>query len=385
MANVGHFGFDPERLARVGGAISTDIQLERYDGAEIMVGRGGNVVLHEQFGWADRAGGRRIAKDQPFITMSAGKQFVSVLVLNRIERGDFSANTPVADLIPEFGAHGKKRITIAQVLTHTAGLTAMMPAIPPEAADKLDAMVMAACSALPECMPGKRVSYSAIVAFAVLAEVLRRAEGCRRSFTQLLDEDLFKPLRMLNSSLGVPAKVKEHLAPVVARDRRLGMFDPAMLEMLGNLLNADSEVPAGGYVSTVPDMFRFAEMLRRGGELDGVRILSPATVELVQKNQTGDFPNSLFDYTYEFRGWEPFPAYLGLGFMLRGEGVHPAPFGLLASPRTFGGLGAGSNVFWIDPVRDLSYVFFSSGLMEDSYSIERHQRLSDLVLAALVA
>jgi CubicO group peptidase (beta-lactamase class C family) len=130
-------------------------------------------------------------------------------------------------------------------------------------------------------------------------------------------------------------------------------------------------------------LFRFAEMLRRGGELDGARILSPAMIELVQINQTGDLPNSLMDYTYAFRGWEPFPAYLGLGFFLRGEGIHPTPFGTLASPETFGGLGAGSTCFWIDPIRDLSYVFMSSGLMEDSYSIERHQKLSDLVFAAL--
>jgi CubicO group peptidase (beta-lactamase class C family) len=108
-------------------------------------------------------------------------------------------------------------------------------------------------------------------------------------------------------------------------------------------------------------------------------------VQLIQQNQTRDWPNSLWDYTYDFRGWEPFPACLGVGFILRGEGVFPTPFGHLASPRTFGGLGAGSNVFWIDPVRDVSYVFFSSGLMEDSYSVERHQRLSDLVISALVA
>jgi CubicO group peptidase (beta-lactamase class C family) len=130
-------------------------------------------------------------------------------------------------------------------------------------------------------------------------------------------------------------------------------------------------------------LFRFAEMLRRGGELDGARILSPAMIELVQINQTGDLPNSLMDYTYAFRGWEPFPAYLGLGFFLRGEGIHPTPFGALASPETFGGLGAGSTCFWIDPIRDLSYAFLSSGLMEDSYSIERHQKLADLVFAAL--
>ena len=82
------------------------------------------------------------------------------------------------------------------------------------------------------------------------------------------------------------------------------------------------------------------------------------------------------------RGWPSFPANLGLGFFLRGEGTFPTPFGLLASPSTFGGFGAGSNAFWIDPVTDITYAFLSSGLMEDSYSVERHMRLSDMVHAA---
>jgi CubicO group peptidase (beta-lactamase class C family) len=377
-------GFDPERLARLSSVIQGDIDAERYDGCELMIGRGGAVVYHEALGWADRAAGRRVEPRQPFVTMSTGKQFVAVLVLNRMERGDFSLNTPVADIIPEFGARGKQRITIAQMLTHTAGMPAMLPPIPPELAGNLEAVVAATCAALPECLPGTCVKYSALVAHAVLAEVVRRVEGSRRSFRQLVDEDLFVPLGMKSSSLGVRADLASRLAPVVARDRRRGLFEPEMLEMFGALMNAESEVPAGGYVSTVPDLFRFAEMLRHGGELDGVRLLSPATVELVQVNQTGDRPNSLWDYTYDFRGWEPFPANLGLGFFLRGEGIHPAPFGLLASPQTFGGLGAGSACFWIDPARDISYAFLSTGLMEDSYSLERHQRLADLVFAALV-
>ncbi|MFI5367308.1 MAG: serine hydrolase domain-containing protein [Candidatus Binatia bacterium] len=376
--------FDPQRLQRVSDAIQRDIDAERYDGCELIVGRSGTVAYHEHFGWADRAAQRPVERDQPFISMSVGKQFVVALILNRVERGEILLTTPVADVIPEFGARGKARITIAQMLTHTAGMPVMLPPMPPELIGNLEAVVAATCAALPECLPGRRVNYSAIVAHAVLAEVLRRLDGRRRSFQQRVAEDLFHPLGMTSTALGVPATLATRLAPVVARFREAGLFDPLQMEMFAAMMTAESEIPAGGYVSTASDVFRFAEMLRRGGTLDGVRILSPAMVELVQVNQTGEQPNSLWDYTYAMRGWEPFPAYLGLGFFLRGEGIHPTPFGTLASPRTFGGLGAGSNVFWIDPVRDVSYVFLSSGLMEDSHSLDRHQRLSDLVLAALV-
>jgi CubicO group peptidase (beta-lactamase class C family) len=378
-------GFDMDRLGRLSTAIEGDIEAERYDGCEVIVGRGDTVVYHEHFGWADRKARRRVEEDQPFMTMSVGKQFVVTLVLNRVERGDLALTTRVADVIPEFAARGKDRITIAQLLTHTAGLPAMLPPLPPEQVGNLEAVVAATCAALPECLPGDRINYSAVVAHAVLAEVVRRVEAPKRSFRQIVDEDLFKPLGMTNSALGARADLAKRLAPVVARDRRHGLFEPEMLELFGELMTEESEIPAGGYISTAADIHRFAAMLRRGGELDGVRILSPSTVDLVQVNQTGDRPNSLWDYTYAFRGWEPFPAYLGLGFFLRGEGIHPTPFGTLASPPTFGGIGAGSSVFWIDPVRDVSYVFLSSGLMEDSYSLERHQRLSDLVFAALVS
>ena len=79
-----------------------------------------------------------------------------------------------------------------------------------------------------------------------------------------------------------------------------------------------------------------------------------------------------------------FPAYLGLSFFLRGKGHFPTPHGLTASPGTFGGMGAGSTLFWVDPERDLTFVFLSAGLLEDGRSILRHQRLSDMVIASVV-
>ena len=164
-----------------------------------------------------------------------------------------------------------------------------------------------------------------------------------------------------------------------------GLFGPSEVDGIGALFGIPgAEIPAGGYLTTLADLARFVEMLRRGGELDGARILSPAMLELATRNHTGDKPNSLLDYTVQMRGWEPFPAAIGLGFFIRGEGVIPGFFGNLCSPRTFGGLGAGSTAFWVDPARDLTFSFLSVGLMEDSYHLERVSRLSDIVVSALV-
>jgi CubicO group peptidase (beta-lactamase class C family) len=377
-------GFDPDRLERIAAVAEEDVAVERYDGCEIVVARGGVVAFHRQVGFAERASGRRVEPAQPFVTMSIGKQLTVAAVFQRIERGDFTLTTPVAEVIPEFAQRGKGGITIAHLLTHTSGLTMMLPPMPLELAGNLEAVVQATCASLPEFRAGSRVSYCVLVAHAILAECVLRADGGRRPFRQIVSEDLFRPLGMSETSLGCPDRMKPRLAPVVARDRRLGLFDPVFLETLGGTLADDTEIPAGGYVTTAPDMHRFAEMLRRGGELDDVRILSPATVEAFQVNRTGDEPNTLWAYAEAMRGWAPFPAWLGLGFFLRGEGLFPTPFGQLASPVTFGGFGAGSTAFWIDPITDVTYVFLSSGLMEDSYSVERHMRLSDLVHAAIV-
>ena len=86
----------------------------------------------------------------------------------------------------------------------------------------------------------------------------------------------------------------------------------------------------------------------------------------------------------EVRGWDEWPAFLGLGFYLRGEGIFPCYHGSLASPGTYGHAGAGSAMFWVDPVRDMSFVGLTAGLLEESYSIERWQKLSDLALMSIV-
>jgi CubicO group peptidase (beta-lactamase class C family) len=323
-------GFDPDRLERLAAAVEDDVAAERYDGCEIVVARGGVVAFHRQLGFAERASRRRVERAQPFVTMSIGKQLTVAATFQRIERGDFALTTPVAELVPGFAGRGKGGITIAHLLTHTSGLPMMLPPMPPELAGNLEAVVQATCASLPEFRAGSRVSYCVLVAHAMLAECVRRADGGRRPYRHILAEDLFRPLGMTDTSLGCPDRTKARLAPVVARDRRPGLFDPVFLETLGGTLVEDTEIPAGGYVTTAPDMHRFAEMLRRGGELDGVRILSPATIEAFQLNRTGDEPNTIWAYAETMRGWAPFPAFLGLGFFLRGEGIFPTPFGLLA-------------------------------------------------------
>lgn len=378
-------GFDAERLERVIRAIDADIEAERYDGAAICVARRGRIALSAHRGYADRAAGKMLEPRSVFVSMSIGKQFANVIVLNRIERGDLRLMMPVGELIPEFNCRGKERMTLFHLLTHTSGIFSRVPMIPPEDLVSTERFTAFAAASAPESIPGERVTYSILVAHSVMAEMVRRAEGSKRSFAQILDEDLFRPLGMKDTSLGPRPDLKARVCPVVARTQEAGLFTPLEIESFWPLLMMDgAEIPAGGYFTTLSDVSRFAEMLRRGGELDGRRILSPTTLELAIRNHTGDRPNSILDYTVQMRGWDPFPASIGLGFFVRGEGVIPGPFGNLCSSRSFGGWGAGSTAFWIDPLRDVTFSFLSTGLMEDSRHIERISRFSDMVLASLV-
>ena len=378
-------GMDPERLNGLAKAIEQDTAKGLYDGAAFLVARGGEVVMHGAIGQTDLENERIASRDDVFFVMSITKQLTTATVLMRIDRGELNIMTPVAEIIPEFGIKGKQNITVKHLLTHTSGISPEMPpGLPLEQIGDLQAYVAAACEQRLMILPGKGVSYNPFTAHALLAEMVRRLDGGNRPFRRIVTEDVLEPLGMKDSSMGLRPDLAERRVPVVFRDKTPGLFDPALLEATNILFDEETDLPAGGVFSTVYDIYRFAEMFRREGELDGVRLLSPAIVRLAVTNHTGTHPNDLFVYAREMYGWPEWPAYLGLSFFLRGVGVFPTPLGINTSPRTFAGLGAGSTVFWVDPERDLTFVCFTAGLLEEGASMLRFQRLSDLVVSAVV-
>jgi CubicO group peptidase (beta-lactamase class C family) len=372
-------GLDPTRLGRLTSTIKDDIARERYDGAVFIVARGGKVAMHEAIGFSERRSGRVARSDDVFLIFSITKALTAATVLIRIDRGELSLTTKVADVIPEFGCKGKHRVTIAQLMSHTAGMSAGLPPVPIELLGDQEAMVAAICQMGIEAIPGEKVSYSPIVAHSILAEVVRRVDGGRRPFRDILAADVLKPLGMNDTALGLRKDLAVRKVPIVVRDRSEGMFPPEMLEAFNTIVTEDSEIAAAGAFSTTSDLFLFTEALRRGGEPESARILSPAIIRIATTNQTGTRRNSLWDYALEF------PAFLGLTFFLRGTGVFPHWFGNLNSPGTFGAVGAGSTLFWVDPERDLTFVCLTAGLLEESHSVDRFQRLSDLVSSAVTS
>lgn len=378
-------GFDRAALARVAARVTADVEAARYDGARIMVARRGEVALDLTLGYAERANDRMMKPDAVFSIMSISKVLTAVALLRCVERGQVSLLTPVAHVIPDFAKRGKERVTIGQILTHTAGLGMAQVALPIDQIGDLSKAVAAICDLPLESTPGEIVSYSAMMGYTVLADVVRRLDAAKRPFRTIIDEDIFQPLRMADSAFGLPSRLAGRRVPVVVRDNDAPELNRAFLAARDAAVTETTELASGGATfSTAQDLVRFAEMLRCGGALESRRILSPAMVRAMTHNQTGDKPNSMMNSSRALHGMPAFPAYLGLGTFLRGEGIFPSHMPMLASPGTFGGWGLGSMGFWVDPEREITFVALTSGIMERIRNLLRFQALGDIVLASLV-
>jgi CubicO group peptidase (beta-lactamase class C family) len=377
-------GLDPDRLRHLKSMVEADIAAGRYHGAAIMVGRDGRVGLDEAVGRIRSTSRAPVRQDAVFSLLSVTKAFTNVLVLRAVERGQLSLFTRVSSVIPEFSGRPRDAITIADLLTHRSGLPSVYTPRPGMSLDRLDEIIGAICQSL-HCVdePGSRVNYAPMAGHALLGEMLRRTDPLKRSYRQIVTDDLFKPLGMRDSAIGVRADLKErHILPELPPDFPATHPGSSDLGPHGAFEEEHSEMPWVGGIATAADMFRFAEMLRRGGELDGARILSPRMLDLATRNETGDLPNELFKARGLRQCWPAAPAYIGLGFSLRGEALCRHLFGTLASPRTFGNQGAGSTLYWIDPELGMSFVCLTVPVLEDGENMERFQRLSDLAIAA---
>jgi len=375
-----------DRLQRIRHRIERDISVGRYDGAVVLAARDGNVFLLDAVGYRDRAAQTPMKTDAYFALMSVSKSISAVLVLSRVHNGDISLTTRVAEVIPEFAAQGKQAITVAQLLSHTSGVPG--DAIVDSSRGYLSAIVSRIGAMAPVSVPGSAVGYSAWAAHSVLGEVVRRVDSAGRSYSSIVTEDLFKPLSMMSSSVGWLPEFIHQRVPVVSRENGLDGPPDVHVDEHDALTAAGAEIPGSGMYSTAADFFRLTEMLRRGGELDGKRILSRRLVQLAISNQTGERTHSSLTASRAYgpltSNWPSgIPAYLGLGFHLRGHGVFPVYCGLLASPSTYGHMGRGSTMFWIDPELGLTFIFLTAGVMEETASVERWQYLSDLLISAV--
>jgi CubicO group peptidase (beta-lactamase class C family) len=373
-----------DRLGHLQAVINADIKAGLYHGAVIKIARGGVVALDTAIGAEDAAQSKPLKSNSVFSIFSITKAFTNLLTLQAVEQGRFALTTRICDLIPEFSGDKRRPIEVWHLLSHQAGFPIIFEVKPGMYIDRFDEMVAAVIEVVqPVDAPCEKVSYSPLVNHVLLAEAVRRTDPKKRGYRAIVQEDLLDPLKMKDTSVGVRADLKARkVVPDFRGNYPIGHRGHSNLGPNGAFEEEHAEMPWVGIASTVPDMFRFAEVLRQNGTLDGARILSPAILELARRNWTGEKPNELYTVRGKERGWTPVPAYIGLGFSLRGTALCHHMFGNLASPGTFGNYGAGTTLYWVDPERDLTFVFLSAGVMESNANIERFQKLSDIVLSA---
>jgi CubicO group peptidase (beta-lactamase class C family) len=379
-----HSGFDPKRLDFLTAAVERDIAEGQYFGGIISVKRGGERAYHQVFGHSSESKERAVADDSVFSLFSVTKAFTNILVFQAIERGLLTLTTPLCKVIPEFSGGLRERITIFHLLTHSTGLPSMFEARPGMYIDVLADTIAAIVEvALPIEAAGQSVGYAPLFNHALLGEAVRRVDPKKRSYKQILHQDLFDALGMKETAMGVRRDLKpRHLVPEFRGNYPIKHLGHSNLGPNGAFEEENVEMPWVGGVSTAHDMMRFAEMLRCGGTLDGQTIISRAMVKAASTIWTGDKPNEFYASGIRAAGGIAPPANIGLGFSIRGPQMGTTMFGTLGSPGTFGAHGAGTTIFWVDPERDISFVGLMTGLMKTIDNVWRWQKLCDILLAA---
>lgn len=297
--------------------------------------------------------------DTPFVLYSATKAITAMVVHLLDQRGVLHIGDRVCDYVPEFGAGGKDAITIGHVLAHRAGV----PSVPKEAMDldnlaDRDLIVRLLSDAKLTSRPGRALAYHAVSGGFILGEVVHRATG--RSIRDVLRDEILEPLGFRWMNYGVdPADLDvvatDHATgfPVVppiswALERALGMPFTKVVDAGNDARLRTGIVPAGNGVATANELSRFYELLRREGELDGVRIFEPRTIRRARAEQS----------YHEIDLTLGLPQRFGLGFMLGSRYLS------LYGPDTqeaFGHLGFTNIVGWADPERALAGAILTSG------------------------
>jgi len=243
-----------QQLDRLKAAIESDIAKGQYYGAVVAVSRHGEPAWLEAIGHADATGKTALAKNSVFSIFSITKAFTNLLIFQAVDRGLLALTERVSAVIPEFGGGLRSTVTFYHLLTQSSGLPSIFTLGAGRYIDRFDE-VFAAIVQLAHCEspPGERVTYSPMVAHVLMAEAARRVDPKKRTVRQLMTEEVFVPLGMKDSALGVRADLKSrHVIPDLRGNvpaQHLGHSDYGPD---GAFQEEHAEMPWVGAVSTVP-------------------------------------------------------------------------------------------------------------------------------------
>ncbi|MET7454241.1 serine hydrolase domain-containing protein [Streptomyces sp. NPDC005574] len=385
----GEAGLDVKALDRLDQHVAHYVDEGRLPGFLVAVSRGGRVAHLTAHGHRDLAAGLPVEADTLWRIYSMTKPVTSVAALLLVEEGRLSLDDPVARHLPAFadpqvyvggfGADLRTRpadgpILVRHLMTHTAGLTFAFYHNHPVDALYREAGLESAVvpgSTLAETVdvyarlplqyePGTEWNYS--VATNVLGRVVEVVSG--QPLDTFFAERIFGPLGMTDAGFCVAPEQRHRLAELYG-DAEGGGIEPIPgLPLHGRPRFLSG---SGGMVASAHDVHRFAELLRRRGELDGTRLLAPRTVDLMTSNQ---LPGGADLRSFGSRPAHDGPGNDGVGF---GLGVSvvidpertEAPAGL----GTYGWSGVATTTFWVDPVHDLTVQFMTQVRPKGSHAL----------------
>ncbi|MFF8633290.1 serine hydrolase domain-containing protein [Streptomyces pilosus] len=382
-------GLDPRALERLDGHFAHQVDDGRLPGFLVAVARGGRVAHLTAYGFRDVAAGLPVETDTLWRIYSMTKPVTTVGALMLMEEGRLSLDDPVGRHLPAFaeprvyesgsGERVRTRpaagpLLVRHLMTHTAGLTFAFYHTHP-----VDALYRAAglessvapgqdlagttdvYASLPlQFDPGTRWNYS--VASNVLGRIIEVVSG--RPLDDYLAERVFRPLGMDDAGFQVPDDRMARLAELYGESDDGGIEPIAGLPLRGRPRFLSG---SGGMVASAHDVHRFMELLRRRGELDGVRLLAPDTVDLMTRNH---LPGNADLRAFGSRPAHDVPGNDGVGF---GLGVSvvidpsrtQSPSGL----GSYGWSGVATTTFWVDPGRDLTVQFCTQVRPRSSHTV----------------
>ncbi|MFD8499528.1 serine hydrolase domain-containing protein [Amycolatopsis sp. NPDC059657] len=395
-------GFDADRLGRIDTHFARYVDNGLLPGWLAVISRQGKIAYVGTSGLRDVEAGLPVELDTRWRIFSMTKPITSVAAMMLYEQGLFQLTDPISQWLPEFAEPrvftkgsslrpvtepATEPIRVWHLLTHTAGLTyGFHHAGPVDALYRAQGyewgtppgLDLAACSQawakLPLVFqPGSEWNYS--VATDVLGRLVEVVAG--KPLDEFFSEAIFGPLGMTETAFWT--EDTDRLAAMyvptpgtgkIVRNDAFGAVGAARPDCLSG---------GGGLVSTAADYHRFTQMLLRGGELDGVRVLGPRTVELMASNHLPGHVD-LEAYGRPLFAEMPFDGHgFGLGFSVLED---PIKAKSLASAGEFAWGGAASTAFWVDPDEDLTAMFFTQLLPSSTYPLRQHLR--QLVYQALV-
>jgi CubicO group peptidase (beta-lactamase class C family) len=377
-------GFDATRLARVDEHLRTKyVEPGKIAGCQVAVTRHGQLAHFTSMGMMDRERSRPVADDTIWRLYSMTKPITGVALLSLYEQGRFQLNDPVHRYIPAFRdtkvreRHGDERVLVEpqrpmwvrDAMMHMTGI-----GMGPSGA-RLDLSTIGRSDAPTNRGLGKGATLETLMD-ALAKEPLRFHPGthwlyswstdvCARlvevisgqPFDEYLQATIFDPLGMPDTGFFVPEDKADRLAALYTRDadKQLQLLDEPTTSR--SRRKPSLLLGGGGLLGTTADYQRFANMLVNGGELDGVRILSRKTVELMSTNH---LPGGADMAAFALPGGYGEVGFTGMGFGLTvAVNQGPAQSGAAGSTGEFMWGGAASTIFWIDPAEDLVVTFMT--------------------------